>query len=332
MKKKKKINQVPQTGDPFLDSLYEFSPAPSENSSSVQKKRNWIPPLLRWGALAICLVVLTVSLTSIFKSVAGYKSAGEYYDSLSDIWKNSGGADGNLYGILSIGSKDQSYSSTVDYAGAQNGDGSQDIIGEENADSETLTYIKAKLNALRAQNSDLAGWITIPNTRIDYPVVHTTDNEYYLTHSFDHSFLQAGTIFIDYRNSKNLSENYNTVIYGHNMLSGAMFSCVSDFFSRTYFNENRYIYIYTDDGIYVYKTFSIFKVKINKDSSYIDTYFATGEDFVAFANRMKANSVVKVDDIDFNENDRIITLSTCTNAHNTEERYCMQAKLVSIQK
>ncbi|MBR2131590.1 MAG: class B sortase, partial [Oscillospiraceae bacterium] len=108
-----------------------------------------------------------------------------------------------------------------------------------------MIQLRAKLNALKTQNKDFLAWITIPNTKIDYPTVHTVDNEYYLNHSFEGDYLRAGTIFADYRNSKDLMANKNTVLYGHNMMSGAMFSCISDFFSRSYFAENRYIYLYT---------------------------------------------------------------------------------------
>lgn len=328
----KKDEKTPETGDPFLDSLYEYKPQKKEAKASRAPGKDWLYRLLRWGALALCLAVLVGSVGSIVNSMVGYREAGDFYDSLAELWQGVPDADGNMFGRLAIGSKDRRNNATVDFAQAQNGVQNEQPIEEVEADSETLTYIKAKLSALRVQNSDLAGWITIPDTRIDYPIVHTTDNDYYLNHGFDRSYLAAGAIFVDYRNSKTLSDNYNTVIYGHNMLSGAMFSCISDFFSRSYFNENRYIYIYTDDGIYVYKTFNIYKAKINKDASYITTYFESGEDFVAFCNRMKQNSAVQVDDIDFTEDDRIITLSTCTNSHNDNERYCMQAKLVEIQK
>lgn len=329
----KKTKQTPKTGDPFLDSLYEYAPKKNEAAEGKTSKKNMITLFLRWGALVICLGVLVGSVVSIINSMVGYQEAGEYYDQLADIWASEPDTDGNLFGKLALGVKDQPNKTTADYADAQNGSGDSQPIEEIEADSETLTYIKAKLGALRVQNDDLAGWISIPNTRVDYPVVHTTDNDYYLNHGFDHSYLAAGTIFIDYRNSKNFSENYNTVIYGHNMLSGAMFSCVSDFFSKSFFNENRLIYIYTDNGIYVYKTFNIYKVRIDKDVSYINTEFETGEQFVEFCNRMLRSSAVRVDDITFSETDKIITLSTCTNSRNSEnERYCLQAKLIEIQK
>lgn len=327
-----KNKKTPETGDPFLDSLYDYKPKKDESSAGKSPTKVWLSHLLRWGALVVCLAVLIGSVGSIINSMVGYREAGDYYDSLAAIWQGELDEDGNLFGLLALSQKDKRNNATADYADAQNGKVDDQPIEEVEADSEMLTYVKAKLSALRVQNSDLAGWITIPNSRIDYPIVYTDNNDYYLNHGFDRSYLAAGTIFIDYRNSANLLENQNTVIYGHNMLSGAMFSCISDFFSKSYFNENRYIYIYTDEGILVYKTFNIYKVKINKDVSYIKTSFDSDEEFVEFCYEMKDHSAVKVEDVEFSESDRIITLSTCTNSHNDNERYCLQAKLIEIQK
>ena len=81
----------------------------------------------------------------------------------------------------------------------------------------------------------------------------------------------------------------------------------------------------------VYKTFSIRKIKVNKDVSYITTYFANDEDYVAFLNKQKKDSAVKVADITLTAESKIITLSTCTNAHNDNERFSLQAVLVDIQ-
>lgn len=324
----KKDKNIPETGDPFLDSLYDYTP---DKRSAAASKKAWMPRLLRWGALAVCLAVLIGSVANVVDSLLGYQEAGSLYDSIADIWKGEIDADGNMYGVLAMGNKDSKNKATADFADAQTNSNGNQTFEEVDGDSETLMYIKAKLGALRAQNSDLAGWITIPNTRIDYPLVHTTDNDYYLTHAFDHSYLAAGSIFMDYRNSKDLSANYNTVIYGHNMMSGAMFASVANYFSRSYFDENRYIYIYTEEGIYVYQVFNIHRVRTDKDLTYVTTYFETGEDFVEFCNTMKSRSAIYVDDVTFNENDRIITLSTCTNVHE-DERYCLQAKLVEIQK
>lgn len=320
-----------KTGDPFLDSLHSINPSDIDCKLPKKSLAGYFPLLIRIGALLICLVVLAASLFSIASSIVDYQAADDYYGGLAGIWDDLAGDAANPFGPVPLAAKNDAGSVTPDY-------GSEEVKEDDGGDDSTsvdpsmMLQIKAKLNALKLQNSDLLGWITVPDSRIDYPVVHTTDNEYYLTHSFEKDYLRAGAIFADYRNSKSLIDNYNTVIYGHNMVSGAMFSCISDYFSRSFFKANRYIYIYTEEGIFVYQTFSIRKVRIDQDVSYITTYFASSEDFLQFANRMKNASAVKLNDVDFNEYDRIITLSTCTNAHDDNERYCLQAKLVEVRK
>lgn len=331
MKKKKPIssNQT-ATGDPFLDSLHTL--APSDIDSKIPKKKvgSYFGPLVRLGVLLLCVTVLIASLLSIAASLADYQTADDYYGSLAGMWGEM--SEGNPFGPLQLAYKNNADPGTPLYGMAiQNPQNSPEVEIDQ-GDSAEMIQLRAKLNALKTQNKDFLGWITIPDTKIDYPTVHTVDNEYYLNHSFEGDYLRAGTIFADYRNSKNLLANKNTVLYGHNMMSGAMFSCVSDFFSRSYFSENRYIYIYTMDGIFVYQTFAVRKVKISRDVTYITTHFESGEDFLAFANRMMKASAVKLNDVTFTENDRILTLSTCTNSHNDNERYCLQAKLVNIIK
>lgn len=331
---KREIDQpqenMPKNRDPFLDSLHSLTASDIEQKQAPRRTGSLAGNLIRWGALALCGVVLITSLFSIAGSLADYKVADDYYGGLADIWGDLNEGGSNPFGPVALANKNNPGSVTPEYGSVlpSGGDNVDNVV----ADSAVMLQIRAKLNALKAQNSDLLGWITVPDTKIDFPVVHTTNNEYYLNHSFDRNYLKAGAIFADYRNQKDLSQNYNTVIYGHNMASGAMFSCISDFFSRSYFNANRYIYIYTENGIYVYKTFCIRKVRIDKDVSYITTYFADGDDFVTFCNKQMNASAVKVDDVTFNENDQIITLSTCTNAHNDNERYSLQAVLVEIQK
>lgn len=322
------------TGDPFLDSLHTLKPSDVAEWRPQNRWGKVVGILLRWGALLLCLVVLAGSMVSITESLVDYQAADTYYDDLSNLFGDLYDGTSNPFGPVALANKSNPSGLTPEFGVEHSGDidKAPEEEGNSSVNSEMMLQIRAKLGALKAQNSDLLGWITIPDTRIDYPVAHTVDNEYYLNHSFDRNYLRAGTIFADYRNQKNLSRNRNTVIYGHNMMSGAMFSCISDFFSKSYFNENRYIYIYTEEGIYVYKTFSIRKIKVNKDVSYITTYFANDEDYVTFLNKQKKDSAVKVDDITLTAESKIITLSTCTNAHNDNERYSLQAVLVDIQK
>ena len=118
--------------------------------------------------------------------------------------------------------------------------------------------------------------------------------------------------------------NYNTVFYGHNITSGAMFHDVTKFFDDYYFDNVR-IYIYTFDGVYIYEPFAIYETRY--DSNYIRTGFTSFEDFKTFTDKIKGDAS-KVRDVEITESDRIITLSTCYGGM-SDKRYLVQAVLVS---
>lgn len=199
--------------------------------------------------------------------------------------------------------------------------------GESTADTkeynETLEKIRASLQSLAKINPDLYGWISVEGTNINYPLVQGDDNQYYLDHAYTGDYLPLGSIFVDYRCNTSITKNYNTVIYGHNLTNGNMFHDVTKFFKDEYFN-GVYIVIYTMDGIYYYEPFSVYETR--NDYQYFRTGFTSGEDFIEFAEEMRDNSQMEKD-VSFTKNDRIITLSTCTNGA-YYARYALHAKLV----
>jgi len=100
---------------------------------------------------------------------------------------------------------------------------SSEPINEEN--SEISIENNVNFPSLEKINSHCVGWITIPNTNINYPIVKNDDNEYYLNHNFEKSENKGGAIFMDYRLKEDFS-NFNTILYGHNMKDGSMFADV----------------------------------------------------------------------------------------------------------
>lgn len=174
------------------------------------------------------------------------------------------------------------------------------------------TSRKEKFNKLQEINKDIVGWIYIPNTKIDYPVVKTSDNKFYLNHDVQKNTNKAGSIFMDYRNF--LDENFNiknknTVIYGHYMKDGSMFADLKKFRNQDFFKENRYIYIDTKDGRKRYEIFSVFITKT--DFNYIKSQFSNEKDFTDFSKSIQEKSSISTD-IKLSNNDEFLTLSTCT--------------------
>ena len=319
------------TVDPFLESLDSIKVSQIKKTETEKSRSGVLSFIIRSFIVLLCVCVFIYSMTLLVKRIGDYSRSDDLYDLLADIWYKSDSSGPNPFGKVEYAIRDYSNAAaTLDYNTAQTAeedDSASSVV--EKHDSELLIYIKSKMNALKKQNSDVIGWITIDNTNIDYPIAYSGDNEYYINHSFDGTYSIAGTIFMDYRDNPNFDDNYNTVIYGHNLMTGKMFSELDKFFTKSFFNDNRYIYIYNDNGMYVYETFCV--TKINIAINYTRVFFSNPNEFVEFAYSMKKRSVFKTE-TDFNSKDKVITLSTCTNAHNKAERYCIMAKLVEIRR
>lgn len=196
--------------------------------------------------------------------------------------------------------------------------------GALNAEQQNLI---GKISRLRSINSDTAGWITISGTVVNYPVVWSAQKSYYLHRDFYGKTLTAGTIYIDHRNSRILSENRNTVIYGHNMNDGSMFASLHDFSNPSLFQRAR-IEIATEDGIYVYTPFSVHPS--DAYDNYFETDFKNDADFIDFCATMSFISTIQTD-FEFTPESRIITLSTCMdNLNATDGRFAVHAVLTQI--
>ncbi|MBR4288697.1 MAG: class B sortase [Clostridia bacterium] len=210
----------------------------------------------------------------------------------------------------------------------------QDILNgkkEETTGGDTYTEeqqnLVNKLHQLKKINGDTAGWITIDGTVVNYPVVWSEVKNYYLKHDFYGKSLSSGTIYIDERNSPNIGENRNTVIYGHNMSDGSMFASLHDFSSATLFHGAT-IEVATEEGIYVYKPFSAHES--HAYDNYFETDFATDEEFISFCEQMAFLSLYQ-SDVTFDKDTRLLTLSTCKNEGGSRDRrFAVHAVLVKV--
>ena len=166
------------------------------------------------------------------------------------------------------------------------------------------------------------------NTNIKYPVVQTSDNNYYLKHSFDKTENKAGWVFMDYRsNIKKLEDN--TIIYGHSRLDGTMFGTLKETLSHNWqSNKNNYvIFLSTTKENMIFQIFSIYTIK--RENYYIITNFINSNEKQKWINTMKKRNIAPID-TEVNINDKILTLSTCQN--NQDRRIVIHAKLIKKQK
>ena len=183
---------------------------------------------------------------------------------------------------------------------------------------EALTEDFDKLLSI---NSDTVGWIKVNNTNVNYPVVHTTDNEYYLNYNFYKRKNYNGWVFMDYRNS--IEElNDNTIIYGHN---GTMFGSLKNTLKeRWYKNTNNQII--TFDTLYAQLRFQIFAIYVTTpDFDYIINNYKFPQNYTNFLAEVKSRSIYDFG-VDVSNEDKILTLSTC--AENGEKRIVIHAKLI----
>lgn len=176
-------------------------------------------------------------------------------------------------------------------------------------------------------SEDIYAWIYIPNTNVDYPVFqHPTDNAYYLEHNVDGSEGYPGCIYTENYNSKDFSDP-QTVIYGHNMRDGTMFSDLHKYEDEQFFDENKYVFIYTEQTVYVYKIFAAYQT--NNAHQLLNYDFSRKENLLNYLENVRAlESELKLfdDDVVFSGDDKVLTLSTCVmKERQFHLRYLVQA-------
>lgn len=199
-----------------------------------------------------------------------------------------------------------------------------DIEIEEDTKEEIF---KIDFDKLLSINNDTIGWIRYNQDKINYPIVQSTDNSYYLNKSFEKEYNQAGSIFMDYRN-KSLDDK-NVVLFGHAMLDDTMFGSLQDVFKDNFFdtNENNYIIIYNSNNeLLTYQIFSYYIIE--KEEYYITTSFSSEGDFNKFIDTITRRSYKKFD-VNVSTSDNILTLSTCAGTGGTTKRKVVHAKKIS---
>ena len=179
-------------------------------------------------------------------------------------------------------------------------------------------------DALKEINDEIVGWITIPDTVIDYPVLeHEGDdryNQYYLKRTYKGNYSEYGSIFLDYR-STDSTRSRNVIMHGHDMNDGSMFAGMLKYTPKgdlkgklDYYQEHPVITFNTPDGDAKYKIISVFKTSTRYEHgeffNYMQGEFNSDAEFMNFVYNTRIRSMFNIP-VTCNENDQIITLSTC---------------------
>lgn len=186
--------------------------------------------------------------------------------------------------------------------------------------------LAARLSGLREINKDLYGWITIKGTIIDYPLLQTSNNDYYLTHNFYQKYDRNGAIYIDSRITATTS--MHLLIHGHNMRNGTMFGKLMKFTSEAYYKKHQEIAIITEDGAKIYKIIAAVRTKVNNNDDKAFKYYhylnvTSEQEYHNYIKNVKKLSLYTID-INPEYGDQIITLSTCIDA-DSDRRFILVA-------
>lgn len=179
-------------------------------------------------------------------------------------------------------------------------------------------------STLQEINKDTIGWLTVNNTRIDYPVVQAKDNDYYLKRDYYQNKNRHGWIFMDYRNNPD-ELNENTIIYGHNLANQTMFGTLRYALNSYWYKKsaNQIITFNTPNENMKFQIFSIYTIPTTND--YLDITFPTTDAYQAYIDLVKGRSIYDFN-IEVTTDDKILTLSTCANGN--DKRLVIHAKLI----
>ena len=200
---------------------------------------------------------------------------------------------------------------------------------EEEEDIE-LTVLE-KYEALYNKNKRLIGWLEIDGTNIDYPVMQTTNNEYYLDHNYNQEYDKNGSLFLD-ADCDVVRRNTNLIIYGHHMKSGKMFGDLNKYSSESYCKEHPIIRF---DTIYeegTYEVMYVFRSRIYNEDEIVFKYYqffdaSSEREFNSNMNEMAAISLYDTG-VTASYGDELLTLSTCDYSE-ADGRFVVVAKRIS---
>jgi sortase B len=189
--------------------------------------------------------------------------------------------------------------------------------------NQTSLQIQDRFKPLFKINADVIGWIHIDDTLIDYPVLQTNNNEYYLSKDLYRKDNVNGSIFMDDQNRINAKEKH-WILYGHNMKDKSMFMALLNYESKWFFDHHPIIDF---DTLYENKKWRVFSAYYTDiTDNYLRTDFKNKEEYTAFITAFQ-NKSLHPTNVTLNENNTILTLSTCSNT-NDEARFVVHAQLI----
>lgn len=204
------------------------------------------------------------------------------------------------------------------------------VIHYDDDTVDTLPDILPEYQTLYSLNKRLIGWVKIDDTYIDYPVLQTVNNDYYLNHNFDQEEDKNGSIFLD-KDCSIYPRSTNLILYGHHMRSGRMFGQLNKYSSEKFYKEHKYIQF---DTIYekgTYEVMYVFRSKIYEESEIVFKYyqFTDAVSETEFESNMMQMADMSLYDtgVSAEYGDELLTLSTC-DYYTSDGRFVVVAKKI----
>ena len=271
---------------------------PERISGENHLKRKLILTKLLYGVFALILIFSVYKTCSyLFESDTGANYSSEL-QSEAVVWDTH---------------NSDTISSDADAAsGAMSGSSAPEEQIPESVDFESLQKI----------SKNCAAWIFCPDSKINYPVAHGTDDAYYLHRLLNGKKNNGGTLFIEAENQKDFSD-WNTIIYGHNMKNGTMFGDLTEYEDQSYYEAHPVMYLYTPDKRWKMELIAGFVTDTSSDIYQIPK---DEEAKMELVNTAEKKSDFKTD-VTVQEKDRLVTLSTCS-YEKDDARYVVIGKLV----
>lgn len=193
-------------------------------------------------------------------------------------------------------------------------------------EEEAKFLLNLDLSPLQEKNADVLGWIHIAGGDVSYPLMRSYDNHDYLYLTWEKRFSNAGSVFLECKNNRNLLD-FNTVIYGHHMVNGSIFAPLANYRDPGYLENHSYIYIVTDRDLRRYEIFSAYEAEL--DSHTYRLYFPDDGVKQAALDHYTGSSLLDTGIIP-GVDDYILTLSTCVGNNTYDTRWVVQARLTGI--
>ncbi len=202
--------------------------------------------------------------------------------------------------------------------------------GEETGREDSSVVLPVvDFEALRENGPDIIGWLSLPDTAINYPITQTDDNEYYLHHLYDGIYNKVGCLFADYENQADFSDR-NTIIYGHNMRDGSMFAALNEYDEQDYYDGHPQMYLVTPGGGYTVEIFTAFVADPGESGSDASPWRLSWKDdgaYTTWLSEMAGRSVIETG-VTVTSSDKVLTLSTCTPGGRS--RFIVMGKLAAV--